>query len=56
MYSVNFTKFLLTGGLSTDNKEDWAIVPCKNGWEYNYKEVPYVTAASEVCDLNVIAI
>lgn len=55
MYAVDFNRILLTGELSSAHKSEWTVKPCMHGWEYNYTEVPYVTAASEVCDLKVIA-
>ncbi|XP_065335595.1 organic cation transporter protein-like [Cloeon dipterum] len=52
MYNVNFTKVRLEQGLIQANPS-WPVVNCRNGWEYNYTEIPYSTVTSElnwVCD------
>ncbi|XP_022824232.1 organic cation transporter protein-like [Spodoptera litura] len=51
MYSADFRQALADGRTTPD--DEWQIVPCKYGWEYNKSDVPYDTIASEldwVCD------
>lgn len=51
MYAVNYTEVLQQGLAEPD--PTWPTVGCRNGWEYNYTDVPYATIASEldwVCD------
>ncbi|KAK9744819.1 Sugar transporter [Popillia japonica] len=51
MYNINFTDILHQGIKIADSS--WEKVPCKNGWEYNFTDVPYKTIASDldwVCD------
>lgn len=46
MYNINFTDILHQGIKIADSS--WEKVPCKNGWEYNFTDVPYKTIASDV--------
>lgn len=46
MYAVNYTEVLQQGLAEPD--PTWPTVGCRNGWEYNYTDVPYATIASEV--------
>lgn len=51
MYAVNFTEVLANNIRKPD--PSWPTQPCRNGWEYNYTDVPYQTAATDfewVCD------
>lgn len=51
MYAVNFTEKLAEGIVKGD--PSWPRQPCKNGWEYNFTEIPYSTIATEqdwVCE------
>lgn len=47
MYAVNFTEMIANGVIVADSS--WPEQPCKNGWEYNFTEIPYSTVATEVC-------
>lgn len=47
MYAVNFTEMLENNILISDPL--WPVQSCKNGWEYNFTEIPYSTIATEVC-------
>lgn len=46
MYAVNFTEVLLSGIVEAD--PSWPVQACKYGWEYNFTEIPYSTAATDV--------
>lgn len=46
MYAVNFTEMLAKGIIKAD--PSWPKQSCKNGWEYNFTEIPYSTIATEV--------
>ena len=46
MYAVNFTE-MLAEGIVKANKS-WPIQACKQGWEYNFTEIPYSTIATEL--------
>ncbi|XP_022218690.2 organic cation transporter protein [Drosophila obscura] len=51
MYDVNYTEIMAQGKVMADPK--WPKVKCRNGWSYNYTEIPYSTVATEqnwVCD------
>lgn len=51
MYAVNFTEVLANNIRTPD--PSWPTQPCRNGWEYNFTDVPYQTAATDfewVCD------
>ncbi|XP_050665032.1 organic cation transporter protein-like [Leptidea sinapis] len=56
MYSANWTLALAQGRTTPD--DEWKIIPCSNGWEYNRSDVPYETIASQldwVCDRDNLA-
>ena len=46
MYAVNFTAMLVEGIVKAN--KSWPIQACKQGWEYNFKEIPYSTIATEL--------
>ncbi|XP_017777599.1 PREDICTED: organic cation transporter protein-like [Nicrophorus vespilloides] len=46
MYAVNYTEILQQGVVKPD--PSWPTVACRNGWEYNYTDIPYKTIASEL--------
>ncbi|OWR51600.1 Ectonucleotide pyrophosphatase/phosphodiesterase family member 4 [Danaus plexippus plexippus] len=51
MYSADFSLALEQGRTTPD--DEWKIIPCSHGWEYNRSDVPYETIASQldwVCD------
>ncbi|KAG6454670.1 organic cation transporter protein [Manduca sexta] len=51
MYSADWAAALAQGRTTPD--DEWPIVPCTNGWEYNRSDVPYETIATQldwVCD------
>uniref|UniRef100_A0A182QEZ0 Major facilitator superfamily (MFS) profile domain-containing protein n=1 Tax=Anopheles farauti TaxID=69004 RepID=A0A182QEZ0_9DIPT len=51
MYAVNFTEVLANNIRKAD--PSWPTQPCRSGWEYNFTDVPYQTAATDfewVCD------
>ncbi|XP_055534267.1 organic cation transporter protein [Wyeomyia smithii] len=51
MYAVNFTEVLANNILKAD--PTWPTQPCQHGWEYNFTDVPYKTAATDfewVCE------
>ncbi|XP_064546341.1 carcinine transporter [Drosophila montana] len=51
MYDVNYTEVLAQGKIMADPQ--WPRVKCRNGWSYNFTEIPYATVATEqnwVCD------
>ncbi|XP_053673167.1 organic cation transporter protein [Anopheles nili] len=51
MYAVNFTEVLANNIRKAD--PSWPTQACQHGWEYNYTDVPYQTAATDfewVCD------
>lgn len=51
MYAVNFTEVLANNIRKAD--PSWPTQPCQHGWEYNFTDVPYKTAATDfewVCD------
>lgn len=50
MYSMNFTDILERGIRNAD--VSWEKTTCKNGWEYNYTDIPYITISSEVISKN----
>ncbi|XP_044269954.1 organic cation transporter protein [Tribolium madens] len=50
MYDVNFTEVVRN---KIPVNTSWPTTSCKNGWEYNYTEVPYSSIATEqnwVCE------
>lgn len=49
MYAVNYSE-VLEQGLNVSDPS-WPTMPCRDGWEYNYTEVPYPSIASEVKSL-----
>ncbi|XP_075971304.1 carcinine transporter-like [Anticarsia gemmatalis] len=52
MYDVNWTDILTTGEKPDQN---WTVVPCQYGWEFNKSEIPYPTIGRDyewVCDKN----
>ncbi|CAH2056093.1 unnamed protein product, partial [Iphiclides podalirius] len=56
MYSADWTKALAQGRTTPD--DEWPIIPCTSGWEYNKSDVPYDTIASEldwVCEKDNLA-
>ncbi|PZC72815.1 hypothetical protein B5X24_HaOG210560 [Helicoverpa armigera] len=56
MYSTDFAQALAEGRTTPD--DEWAVVPCQFGWEYNRSDVPYDTIASEldwVCEKDNLA-
>nr|XP_026483475.1 organic cation transporter protein-like [Vanessa tameamea] len=51
MFSADWTAALAQGRTTPD--DEWPIIPCTHGWEYNRSDVPYETIASQldwVCD------
>lgn len=51
MYAVNYTEVLANNIRKAD--PSWPTQSCKNGWEYNFTDVPYRTAATDfewVCE------
>lgn len=46
MYAVNFTEVLANNIRKAD--PSWPTQPCRHGWEYNFTDVPYQTAATDV--------
>ncbi|GBP56641.1 Organic cation transporter 1 [Eumeta japonica] len=46
MYSADWDKVLSEGRRTPD--DEWKVVPCKNGWEFNFTDVPYETIASQL--------
>ena len=50
MYAVNFTEIInkLVDGEKLVVDPSWPVQPCKHGWEYDRKEIPYSTIATEV--------
>lgn len=51
MYAVNYTEVLANNIRKAD--PSWPTQPCKHGWEYNFTDVPYATAATDfewVCE------
>ncbi|KAG7295702.1 hypothetical protein JYU34_021991 [Plutella xylostella] len=46
MYSADWAAALAAGRTTPD--DEWAVVPCTSGWEYNRTDVPYSTIASEL--------
>ncbi|XP_063698677.1 carcinine transporter-like [Culicoides brevitarsis] len=46
MYNVNFTEMRLKGIDKPDQK--WPMTSCRNGWEYNFTDIPYATVATEL--------
>ncbi|XP_055619494.1 organic cation transporter protein [Toxorhynchites rutilus septentrionalis] len=51
MYAVNFTEVLANNIRKAD--PSWPIQSCKHGWEHNFTDVPYATAATDfdwVCE------
>ncbi|CAB3257392.1 unnamed protein product [Arctia plantaginis] len=56
MYSADFKAALAQGRTTPD--DEWPVVPCQYGWEYNKSDVPYDTIASEldwVCEQDNLA-
>uniref|UniRef100_A0A336K3J5 CSON009535 protein n=1 Tax=Culicoides sonorensis TaxID=179676 RepID=A0A336K3J5_CULSO len=45
MYAVNFTE-MREKGLPSD--PHWKMISCRNGWEYNFTDIPYATVATEL--------
>ncbi|KAL9692215.1 hypothetical protein quinque_000008, partial [Culex quinquefasciatus] len=55
MYAVNFTEVLANNIRKAD--PSWPTQPCRSGWEYNFTDVPYRTAATDVsCNLRTLRI
>lgn len=51
MYAVNYTEVLANNIRKAD--PSWPTQPCRHGWEYNFTDVPYATAATDfewVCE------
>ncbi|XP_075161063.1 organic cation transporter protein-like [Haematobia irritans] len=51
MYNVNYTEILAKGIRQAD--PTWPRTACRNGWSYNFTEIPYTTVATEenwVCE------
>lgn len=51
MYDVNFIEELTSRTLEdivASDRSGWNTVPCKDGWEYKFTEIPYSTIATEV--------
>jgi hypothetical protein len=46
MYDVNYTE-ILNANIKTPDPS-WKTIPCKDGWEYNFSDIPYSTIATEV--------
>lgn len=46
MYDVNYTE-ILESGIRVANTS-WAVTKCKNGWSFNYTNIPYASIAAEV--------
>ena len=46
MYAVNLTE-MWNNGIKEGNPS-WPTVSCRNGWVFNYSDIPYSTIASEV--------
>ncbi|XP_028034881.1 organic cation transporter protein [Bombyx mandarina] len=56
MFSTDWAKALAEGRTTPD--DEWQIVPCDKGWEYNKSDVPYDTIASQldwVCEKDNLA-
>ncbi|CAH2101688.1 unnamed protein product [Euphydryas editha] len=56
MFSADWAAALAQGRTTPD--DEWPIVPCTSGWEYNRSDVPYETIASQldwVCDKDNLA-
>ncbi|XP_075988669.1 organic cation transporter protein-like [Anticarsia gemmatalis] len=56
MYSTDFKQALAEGRTTPD--DEWPVVACQYGWEYNKSDVPYDTIASEldwVCEKDNLA-
>ncbi|XP_055378688.1 solute carrier family 22 member 13-like isoform X2 [Condylostylus longicornis] len=54
-YNVNFTEVLNNGTKIAD--PSWPITSCKNGWSFNFTEIPYETLATQlewVCEHNAL--
>lgn len=49
MYNVNFTEMRAKGIDKPDQK--WPMTSCRNGWEYNFTDIPYATVATEVSNV-----
>lgn len=50
MYDVNFTE-IVQNGITVANTS-WPIQFCKNGYEYDFTDVPYETIATQVTLIN----
>ncbi|XP_053621967.1 organic cation transporter protein-like [Plodia interpunctella] len=46
MYSADWASALAQGRTTPD--DEWEVVPCAHGWEYNSTDVPYETIASQL--------
>ncbi|KAJ0182990.1 hypothetical protein K1T71_000966 [Dendrolimus kikuchii] len=46
MYSFDWNLALAEGRTTPD--DEWPIIPCTHGWEYNRSDVPYETIASQL--------
>ncbi|XP_052749087.1 organic cation transporter protein-like [Galleria mellonella] len=46
MYSADWSVALAQGRTTPD--DEWPVVPCAHGWEYNKSDVPYDTIASQL--------
>lgn len=56
MYSFDWNLALSEGRTTPD--DEWPIIPCTHGWEYNRSDVPYETIASQldwVCEKDNLA-
>ncbi|XP_053683422.1 organic cation transporter protein-like [Sabethes cyaneus] len=56
MYAVNFTEVLANNIRKAD--PTWPTQPCQHGWEYNFTDVPYKTAATDfewVCEYSYLS-
>ncbi|XP_026322546.1 organic cation transporter-like protein [Hyposmocoma kahamanoa] len=56
MYKTDWAAALAQNRTTSD--DEWPIVPCQNGWEYNRSDVPYETIASQldwVCERDSLA-
>ncbi|KAL1452485.1 hypothetical protein WDU94_006713 [Cyamophila willieti] len=46
MYDVNYTELLQAGTKIAD--PTWPITECRNGWEYDFSDIPYPSIATEL--------
>lgn len=47
-YDVNFTKLILEEKLPIMADSNWPVVPCGQGWEFDYSEINYPSITAEV--------